>query len=316
MVSLTALRTVILGIEPPFGGGRTFLTEAERLGTALFLTDFTRCLAVPFDAFINSPCLGGMLSKLRSLVKYYRQLINFLPSALLGYLTCLVGAGAAQCQSFSEKIAVRACTPLQSGLFSQEFQDKGEVSAMKRRELLRMSAVLLGTGVSGGLSRALLAGASPVDGASARFEQAQAAAVEFLCDMIIPTTDTPGAVEAGVPDYVATIVFDWYHDDERAAFLRGLAVLDAYCQQQAGNPFHLSSESVRVAALQEQERQARSANQNAADDTPFFNRIKELVVFGYYTSQVGATQELVYRPIPGEYDGDFDYAEIGRQWSY
>ena len=55
-----------------------------------------------------------------------------------------------------------------------------------------------------------------------------------------------------------------------------------------------------------------------ADDqhAPFFNKIKELTVLGYYTSEVGATRELAYNPVPGKFDGDYDYAKVGRQWSY
>ena len=46
---------------------------------------------------------------------------------------------------------------------------------------------------------------------------------------------------------------------------------------------------------------------------PFFYQLKELTVLGYYTSEVGATQELAYLPIPGHYEGDYDFT--GKQWS-
>ena len=40
-----------------------------------------------------------------------------------------------------------------------------------------------------------------------------------------------------------------------------------------------------------------------------------LVVLAYYTSEVGATQELSYLAVPGGYDGDTPFSEVGRAWS-
>ena len=36
--------------------------------------------------------------------------------------------------------------------------------------------------------------------------------------------------------------------------------------------------------------------------TPFWRLLKELTLFGYFTSEQGATQALEYVPIPGRYD--------------
>jgi len=89
---------------------------------------------------------------------------------------------------------------------------------MRRREVLKASAWLLGTAVSASVSRALLADELSITGNGA-FTDEQLAAVELLSDMIIPTTDTPGAVAAGVPDFIATIFQDWYRQAEQESFL-------------------------------------------------------------------------------------------------
>ena len=52
----------------------------------------------------------------------------------------------------------------------------------------------------------------------------------------------------------------------------------------------------------------------AGGDLPFFLKLKELTVLGYYTSEVGATSELLYRPVPGAYDGDALFSDSNRQW--
>jgi len=38
-------------------------------------------------------------------------------------------------------------------------------------------------------------------------------------------------------------------------------------------------------------------------------------VLGYYTSEAGATTELAFNPVPGRYDGNVDFATLGKQWT-
>ena len=197
---------------------------------------------------------------------------------------------------------------------------------MQRRELLKLSALLLGTAASASLSRAVLAGAGTASKTTTSpFTKAQQQSIRLLSDMIIPPTDTPGAVEAGVPAFINSIYADWYTDAERKIFSDGLAALDAFCIKQEKKSFDTASAEARLAALRDQESIASQYKSplgagspfKQADDenAPFFKKIKELVVLGYYTSEVGATQELAYLPMPGYYDGNYDYAKAGRPWS-
>lgn len=194
---------------------------------------------------------------------------------------------------------------------------------MHRRDILKLSALLLGSAATASVSRALQAGVNAATGtANSVFNDHQQQAVELLADIIVPATDTPGAVAAGVPAFVESIVADWYTDIERSVFLDGLKALDQYCQTNGGTRFTAASAQTRIAALREQEAVAKAykppARTRPGDDprAPFFTKIKELVVLGYYTSEVGATQELVYLPVPGYYDGNYDFAKVGRQWSH
>lgn len=198
---------------------------------------------------------------------------------------------------------------------------------MQRRELIRLAVTLLGATASGSVSRALMAGEAIGRGpAVGVFTDAQYAAVSLLSDMIIPRTDTPGAVDAGVPDFIAGIVGDWYTATERGAFMRGLTDLDTFCREAGNKPFHLASGDTRVEALREQERLAADyepprraalvAKPPEDENAPFFMRIKELVVLGYYTSELGATEELAYLPMPGTFDGSYDFDQVGRQFTH
>ena len=46
----------------------------------------------------------------------------------------------------------------------------------------------------------------------------------------------------------------------------------------------------------------------------FFRRVKELVLIGYYTSEVGATRELSPNPM-GRWEPDVPYSEVGHGWA-
>src|SRR6266478_3798707 len=54
----------------------------------------------------------------------------------------------------------------------------------------------------------------------------QQALVTTIAEMIIPETDTPGATSVKVPEFIDLILTEWAGDDERAAFLAGLADID------------------------------------------------------------------------------------------
>lgn len=210
---------------------------------------------------------------------------------------------------------------------------------MQRRELLKASLLCMAAGASASVARALHAGIhahghhphdsdtdTSVIPKNPAFTEAQRQSVALLSDMIIPATDTPGATEAGVPGFIETIVGDWYTETERDIFIAGLDQLDVYCKEHGNNTFLLVPDDLRLVALQESERVAQAytapmpsgglieMGRFVDENAPFFTKLKELVVSGYYTSETGVTQELAYNPAPGYFDGDYPLEKVGRQW--
>ncbi len=200
---------------------------------------------------------------------------------------------------------------------------------MQRRALVKglmmggMGAALHVTSPS--LARAMAEGfAGASSAASSCLEQGQRKLCTVLAELIIPTTDTPGAISAGVPAFVEMMVCDWYTATERKIFLDGLNALNKDCQDRHSAAFLEVSEKQQIMALHRQEDLAAAyeAPQDATsflmpkedEHVPFFDKLKELVVIGYYHSEVGAKQELIYKPMPMEYR-EIPFAEVGRQWS-
>jgi hypothetical protein len=48
----------------------------------------------------------------------------------------------------------------------------------------------------------------------------------------------------------------------------------------------------------------------------FFDQCRQLVLLGYYSSEIGCKQERIYLPLPGHYDGAYPIAKAGRIFSF
>ena len=126
-------------------------------------------------------------------------------------------------------------------------------------------------------------------------------------EMTIPATDTPGARAARVHEFIDLILAEWDGDDDRARFLSGLADVDTRCRDAFGADFLGASAAQRTAVLSGLDAEVTALRAaNASPEKHFFQRMRSLTVFGYYTSEVGATQELGYETIPGSFDGCAD----------
>jgi len=197
---------------------------------------------------------------------------------------------------------------------------------MDRRELLKAAGLLLGVAVTPSCRQALESGAdltaAPVAGSLSAEQQA---VIARCAELIIPETDTPGAIAAKVPEFIHQVVVDWYTPQERAIFLDGLAELDRRARGHWDSSFVGLDVEQQTQLLTEFEPplegsdgpglQAAFMPAGAAGDLPFYLKLKELTVLGYYSSEVGATSELVYMPVPGRYEGDHEFATSGKQWS-
>lgn len=184
---------------------------------------------------------------------------------------------------------------------------------MDRREALRLATMLLGGALSASCTRALLSGGTGRGTpATPALDAAQLRQVSRAAERIIPRTDTPGAIDAGVPDFIHRIVAEWYTTAERATFLDGLAALDRDAHERFGRIFADLGNAEQDALLAALESPVPPRTAPA----PIFAQLKELTVLGYYTSEVGAAAELIYRPLPGQYRGDALFHEHGKQWQY
>ena len=99
-----------------------------------------------------------------------------------------------------------------------------------RRSALRRLSAVLGGAVTAPLASGLLGGCrtpSDLDAyAYQTLSEPQQRTLAALVDQILPPTDTPGAAEAGVPQFIDKMLTEWYPAEERGEFLAALDAVD------------------------------------------------------------------------------------------
>ncbi len=177
---------------------------------------------------------------------------------------------------------------------------------MNRRKAIQVTGLLLGGAfVSTGL---LLQGCGNED--SQPFNKADIALLDEIGDTIIPSTaDSPGAKAAQIGAFMKTIVTDCYTRQQQENFLGGLKKFRDKVKQETQRDFIQLSKAEREKFLSALDLEAVAFDKQKKTEEPvhYYSMIKSLTVWGYFTSEPGATKALHYVMIPGRYDGDIPY---------
>ncbi len=179
-------------------------------------------------------------------------------------------------------------------------------STMNRRQALGAMIAALGLGATGRVfgAEAFLAG---VSGGTLALDHGQRRLLERVADTIIPATkDVPGAAGAGVGVFMEEAVRDYYTEEQRQTFLQGLPALDALAEQAYKRSF---------LALEREQCESVLLALEAGPSPRWYDMMKQLTVWGYFASEVGATQARRHIAIPGRYQGVVEIPEGTRAWA-
>ena len=174
---------------------------------------------------------------------------------------------------------------------------------LDRRALLRSAFLLVG-GI--GIAPEVLAQAKAVAGFFTAPERGTLAA---LCDTMIPRTDSPGAVDAKVPQFLDTLMSNWASPASQARFRDVVARLDRSARTELGGPLASAPAAARTTWLTGQDAALLAAGDRGYHD------FKRLMLTGYYFSEPGATQELRYELIPGSWEPSVPITAATRSWA-
>lgn len=139
--------------------------------------------------------------------------------------------------------------------------------------------------------------------------------VKAMAENIIPRTDTPGATEVGAVDFIDLVLTEWYDEPERQRFLDGLGEVDSRARRFFGKDFVACAPDQQADILtalgdkMTEDSKAFSSSGRSQSlrgysrNSSFYPMFRRLTLTAYYTSEAGATDELHFEMIPGEYRG-------------
>lgn len=173
---------------------------------------------------------------------------------------------------------------------------------MKRRDAIKNASLLLGYTMAVGTSAAIMNGckAEPkIDYTPEFLSMDQLKNVMHLAERIIPQTDTPGAMAAGVHTFIDQTISRFWEPADQNRITAGLDAFSNSVKEDNGKDFYQldpSKQDEIIGTLAKEE-----------GDETLFRVMRELTVSGFFTSELGQTEVLNYNPVPGPYQGCVPY---------
>lgn len=202
---------------------------------------------------------------------------------------------------------------------------------MDRRAALRRISLVLGGAVAAPIWAGVLGGCQSGPAEVPYTPQAltpdQYDVLTTLTERILPQTDSPGATQAGVNRFIDQMLHTWFEPADRDRLIAGLDDVDARAQTAHQEGFTALDEAQQTELMHALDTEAYPDLDDMSIEgreafvlelqevgPRFFAMLKQLTLAGYYTSEVGATQELKVNPM-GIYNGNLPYADVGRAWA-
>jgi hypothetical protein len=176
-------------------------------------------------------------------------------------------------------------------------QGKGYMT--RRRALKGLVALAGGTASGGDLLPLVHAALAESEKTPVFLNMDQFALLGRIADLMIPATDTPGAYAAGVHRFIDMMLLEFAAESTRQQLLAGLDEVNAASvARQASDFVDLSAEDQFEILAGVDERAFLDSSRSEP-----YRLLKSMILFGYYTSEPGASVELLFNPIPGTTPG-------------
>ena len=196
---------------------------------------------------------------------------------------------------------------------------------MDRRNAIKNSALLAGISVSGLSLSSLFQSCqeqSRLDWEPLFFSRKQAETVSAITDTILPTTDTPGALDLKVDLFVDLMCKKHLSPEDQKHVSKGYDEFVQLTRELTGKSFMDLTREERESVLKTAGEKANTFNPSVwgsplgkQDPVDFYRRVKQFTLVGYFTSEEVGKNILVYDPIPGEQKGCIPMDDVGNAWT-
>jgi len=201
--------------------------------------------------------------------------------------------------------------------------DTSTINSESRRKFVRGLSLLIG----GTAATALLSGnsltvamahslkpqnlASEILSDGKVFTLSQLKQLKSICAIVIPKTETLGAAEVNTHGFIDNQLFHCYEKPKQEQAKQLLILINVIANKLFSQSFTDISQDRQFDLLTELDLGKNNFDEKQRAD---FKSLKQLICFGYYTSEVGASQELRYLAVPGGYKGSIPYKSSDASW--
>lgn len=189
---------------------------------------------------------------------------------------------------------------------------------MNRRQALSRVSLILGGTIIGAEAFLTSCESGPLELSGVEFTANNITFLDEVGDTIIPTTpDSPGAKAAEIGEFMKTIVNDCYEPKDQTIFLNGIQALNDAARTKYQKEFLDLTDAEKKEFLIEVDAIAKAHEEEleVGEDSHYFTMMKQLTLWGYFSSEIGATQALRYVEVPGRYDGNYPYKKGDKAWA-
>ncbi|MCW8831693.1 MAG: gluconate 2-dehydrogenase subunit 3 family protein [Colwellia sp.] len=173
-----------------------------------------------------------------------------------------------------------------------------------------IGSILSGNAISVAMAYVPSADSTLTDGKV--FNSAQLRLLKQICAIVIPKTDTLGAAEVDTHGFIDNQLFHCHSKVEQEQTIELLSLINQIAEQSLSAIFLKLNAEQQFQLLTELDLGEKRFVQT---QRKAFKKLKQLICFGYYTSEVGATQELRYDPVPGGFKGSIPYKSSDPTWA-
>jgi hypothetical protein len=196
---------------------------------------------------------------------------------------------------------------------------------MERRKALQRTGLLAGAAVIMPSLLSLFQSCkteSRLDWQPAFLKEEEVKTISALLDMILPRTETPGALDVKADMFIDKVFAETYDITGQKNIRAEIATFNADCKKNFGAIFTDLNEADRTKVLQEAETTSEKFNPgiwgvSLGEQKPigFYRTMKSMAIWAYFTSEEMGKKVLSYDPIPGNYDPCKPLSGVGNRWS-
>lgn len=188
---------------------------------------------------------------------------------------------------------------------------------MNRREALSAVSFLLGSSIIG--AEVFFSGCSkPKVAQNGLLTNDNIAFLDEVGETILPATaSSPGAKETRIGEFMNLIVTDCYNESEQQIFAEGIVKLNDACIKKYGEDFEDITPEQRHTLLLQIDAEAKkyTDTKKPGDPAHYYSMMKQLTLWGYFSSEAGATKALRHVSVPGRFDACIPLEKGQKAWA-